>query len=158
VDSAPLRQFLTAFFSQGFWDDESRKTAALEFASLAAFGLEDSMNALIFHGEGYDLLDAHLSCAPDSNYIYCRFSSGTGPLVIAAGILTRLGFSVSRTQHGLTGWLASQPPEEMTAKLKAIGKMAAFLLRPPSSEILSDGTEDEINRFFRMCDCFNYHH
>jgi hypothetical protein len=151
IDSAPTREFLTAFFAPEIWKNGSRDPAAVKSASLVAVGLEDSMHATVFHQEGYDLLDAYLSGAPNSNYIYCRFASGSG-FSAAAEILARLGFWVSKTRHGITGWLASQPPGEAVAKLAAIGKMAAFFLRPSPAGIQSVDAENNINRFNRMQD------
>ena len=150
INSAPAREFLMTFFSPEFWKGRSRHSADLNSAALVACGLEESMNAEIFQGEGYDLFDAFLSCAPEANYIYCRLPSD-GKASVAAGILEKLGFFVSSTQDELTGWISSQPFNETAAKLKAIAKMTAFLLLSPS---ISSGSrvEEDVNRFFRMID------
>ncbi len=149
ADSAPTKEFLAAFFARQFWSDRFCDPAALESACLVVFGLEDSMNATIFHQGGYYLFDAYLSCTADSNYIYCRFPSGN-ELSAAAGILARLGFSVSKMRPGVTGWFALQPLDVTTVKLEAIGKMAAFLLQLSITGMQPDGIEDAVNRFFQM--------
>jgi hypothetical protein len=56
---------------------------------------------------------------------------------------------VSGTHHELTGWIASQPLDETMAKLKAVGKMAGFLLLS-SSVGLGSRAEDDVDRFFQM--------
>ncbi len=149
ADSAPTKEFLAAFFARQLWSDRFYDPAALESACLVAFGLEDSMNAAIFHQGGYYLLDAYLSCTADSNYIYCRFPPGNEPSA-AAGILARLGFSVSKMRPGATGWFALQPLDVTIVKLEAIGKMAAFLLQLSITGMQPDGVEDAVNRFFQM--------
>jgi hypothetical protein len=148
ADSVTVREFLESFFAPECWNDRSRDSDHLASSELLALGLEDSMSAAIFHGQGYNLLDAFLSCASDANYIYCRFPRGP-EAPVASGILQRLGFLVSGTQHELTGWIASEPLDETMAKLKALGKMAAFLLLY-SSAGSSSRTEDDVDRFFQM--------
>jgi hypothetical protein len=150
IDSAPTREFLTAFFSPEFWKGRSHDPADPDSAVLVACGLEESMNAEIFQGEGYRLFDAFLSCAPEANYIYCRLRSDAKASV-AAGILEKLGFFVSSTQDELTGWISSQPLNETAAKLKATAKMAAFLLQS-RSESSGSRVEEDVNRFIRMID------
>jgi hypothetical protein len=149
ADSGPTHDFLTAFFAPQFWSDWPHDSAPLQSAGVVAVGLEDSMNATVFHREGYEMLDAYLSCTPDSNHIYFRFSSEAAPSAVD-GILARLGFSVSRTPHGVTGWLALQPLDAGTARLKAIGKMAAFFLQSSPSGLGSGGAENDVARFFQV--------
>jgi hypothetical protein len=147
TDSMATHEFLAAFFSSEAWEGRSRDSADLNSAAVAACSLEDSMNAVLFHNEGYDLFDAFLSCAPEANYIYCRFPPGDKALV-AERILGKLGFSTSGTKHELTGWISGQPSSETASKLRAIAKMAAFLLPPyPTGPGLK--AEDEADRFLR---------
>jgi hypothetical protein len=147
--SVPTREFLTSFFSPAFWKDGAPGSAGPQSAGLVAYQLEESMNSVIFHSGGYDLFDVYLSCAPEANYIYCRFPPGP-EISFAEGILTRLGFFVSSAGRELTGWIASQPLTETIAKLKMVAKMAAWLLRPPAIAVMP--TEEDLARFLGMHD------
>ena len=146
-DSVPTREFLTAFFSPSIWKDNFPVLAGPKSTNLVGYPLEESMNTAIMHDGAYDLFDAFLGCAPEANYIYCRFPSGPGPS-LAERILTRLGFFVARTEHGLTGWIASQPLSETVTKLKMIAKLSAFLLQPSSETVKQ--TEEDLIRLIGM--------
>jgi hypothetical protein len=159
VNSFPLGEFLSSFSRPEFWNDFSRNLTASESARLAAIALEDSISVTIFHREGFILVDAYVSCVPDLNYLYCRFSlgpqSGGDSLpfsILAAEIFARLGFSVARTSRGVSGWSALQPRMETTSKLRAIGRMAAYLFPPASTDIQSGETEKSVTRFFQIHD------
>jgi hypothetical protein len=159
VNSFPLGEFLSSFSRPEFWSDISHNLTASESARLVAIALEDSISVTIFHKEEFILVDAYVSCAPDLNYIYCRFSIGlqsgvdSFPFSIpAAEIFARLGFSVARTRRGVTGWSALQPRMETTSKLRAIGRMAAYLFPSASADIQSGKTEKSATRFFQIHD------
>jgi hypothetical protein len=159
VNSFPLGEFLSSFSRPEFRKDSPRDVASSESALLAAIALEDSINVTVFHKQGFILVDAYVSCVPDLNYIYCRFSSDLESVddsfvspSLAADIFARLGFSVARTRRGATGWSASQPLRETTSKLRAIGRMAAYLFPFASAGIQSGPTEKEMSQFFEIHD------
>lgn len=159
VNSFPLGEFLSSFSRPEFRKDSPPDAGASESARLAAIALEDSISVTIFHKQGYILVDAYVSCVPDLNHIYCRFSSDlehadNSPAfsILASDIFARLGFSVARTRRGTTGWSASQPLRETTARLRAIGRMAAFLFPSASAGIQSGSTETEVSQFFQIHD------
>lgn len=155
ITSAPWREFLSAFSIPEFWKDQPCGTEAPDLGSIVAIALEDSLNVTILRQEGFDLVDAHLSSAADSNHLYCRIASNVGAAggcdrsILAGEIMTRLGFSVAKTAHGVTGWSGSQPVGDAAMRFRAIARMAAYLFQHSSSAIR---LEDNISRFFEFHD------
>jgi hypothetical protein len=155
TNSAPWREFLPAFSMPEFWKDQPCDREASELGSIVAVALEDSVSVTISRREGFDLVDAHLSDATDSNHLYCRIASnaegagGYDRSILAAEILGRLGFSVARTGRGVTGWGGSQPAGDSAMRLRAIARMTAYLFQRSTATIRLD---DNVSRFFKFHD------
>ncbi len=159
VNSSPMSEFLSSFSKQESLGNLPENPAASESARLAAIVLEDSISTAIFHKEGFILVDAYVSCVADLNYVYCRFSSSLESerdsfvfSTPAAEIFARLGFSVARTRRGVTGWNASQSLRETSSKLRAIGRMAAYLFPPASAGIQPGEKGKSVSHFFQIQD------
>jgi hypothetical protein len=148
TDSVPTGEFLKSFFSSPIWSHIYSDSSDSTVPSIVTLELEESMHAIAFHRSGYDLFDVLLSCAPEANYFYCRFPSAPEPR-LKEGVLRRLGFFVQCTENEITGWIGAQPLVETTLRLKAVAKMAAFLLQP--SQAAARQTESEIDRFLQEC-------
>jgi phosphohistidine swiveling domain-containing protein len=89
--------------------------------------------------QGVDAVDATVVGVSEGNRIYCRFApSGEGDPEgrrgqVAAGALSRLGFAVSVTARGATGWLRGLPAGETEERLRILGGLWARLAHPGSS-------------------------
>ena len=143
IDTCPAGEFLTAFFSPSIWKDYPSDNDARLSGSFVSYQLEESMSAVIFHGAGFELFDVLLSCAPEANYIYCRFSH-VPMLGLADCILAKLGFFVSSAENEIMGWISSLALVDATAKLKAVARLSAFLLQ--SHSVAVEHTEEDLNR------------
>jgi len=129
TDSPGSHEFLTAFFSPEIWRDDFSFSTGRQSTSLLGYHLAESMHVTIVHNGGYDLFNIFLGRTSARNYIYCRFPHGPAH-TLAGGILKRLGFFVTSMEPELTGWIASQPLDEILSKLKMTAKLSAFLLQP----------------------------
>jgi hypothetical protein len=146
TDSVPTGEFLKGFLAPAIWDHACPDSTDPQAPSLVTVELEESMLAIAFHRHGYDLFDVQLSCAPEANYFYCRFSRRPEPS-LKEEILKRLGFFVRRGDDEITGWIDSQPLVEIAAKLKTVSKMSAVFLQPSSAG--SEQPESGIDHFLR---------
>jgi phosphohistidine swiveling domain-containing protein len=105
---------------------------------LRAAATDEHSLAVMASAQGIDAIDATVAGVSEANRIYCRFAPrGQGDPdgyrgQLAAGALSRLGFAVSVTARGATGWMRGLPAGETEERLRILGGLWARLARPGS--------------------------
>ena len=133
VTSRPLRALLEGLAGV---QEVTEEAGGAPGAALRAAATDEHGLAVMASRQGVDAIDATVVGVSDGNRIYCRFAPrGEGDQEgrrgqVAAGALSRLGFTVSVTARGATGWMRGLPAGETEERLRILGSLWARLVRP----------------------------
>lgn len=153
VSSLPLRVFVRGM-------DQVSRQRSQPFASRDAQAVvtatitEEHSNILVQQPNGFDIVDSMIGESKESNHIYCRFAAavdanGTNFVrgAVTREILSRLDFAAAQTGKATTAWLSGVPRADMEARLEIVGRLAASLLEPDTTDWASTSKNDFVGKF-----------
>ncbi len=155
VASRPLRAFLDGLTGPAETDGDP--AAALPRAEIRAAATDEHALAVTVSPHGADLIDATVVGVAESNRIYCRFAArgasdpGGRRGQVAMGVLSRLGFTVSLTARGSTGWVRGLPPADTEERLRILGSLSLHLARLGAGAWEAVAVETSVEEFMHGC-------
>jgi hypothetical protein len=132
INCLPLRTFAAGV--SAFYRELGPGPPPFTVGMAMAIVNDEHANIIVIQPEGFDMVDSYMSESKESNYIYCRLSSGVhephltgGRVGVAGEILSRLDFTTARTGKGVSAWISSLPRGDLEERLLGVGLLAGYL-------------------------------